>query len=112
MAIRIEFGDVPTYENCWIDFREDKWIFKDRNSILNSVSDVGTLEIILSYVEDWYLLDVNGKEVKLPAKKRDISLFDYLDDQLIIPKIIGAWFEARVSRAALPKETSSASSDT
>ena len=82
------------------------------NSILNSVSDLTTLEIILSYVDAWNLLDVNGKEVKLPEKKRKVALFDYLDDQLIIPWIIGSWFEARISRSALPKENSENSSDT
>ena len=104
MGIRIECT-AEGYTECWIRYREDKWIFKDRNDILNSTSDLNTMEIILSYVEAWSLVDVDGNEVKLPTKKkRDISLFDYLDDQLIIPWIIGSWFEARISRAALPKE--------
>ena len=111
MGIRIECS-VEGYTECWIDYREDKWIFKDRNEILNATSDLRTMEIILSYVEAWNLIDVNGKAVKLPEKKRKVSLFDYLDDQLIIPWLIGSWFEARISRATLPKETSSASSDT
>ena len=106
MSIRIECS-VEGYTECWIEYREDKWIFKDRNEILNSTSDLNTMEIILSYIEAWNLTDVNGSEVVLPTKKkRKVSLFDYLDDQLIIPWIIGSWFEARISRAALPKESS------
>lgn len=112
MGIRIECSKEG-YTDCWIEYREDRWIFKDRNDILNSVSDLKTLEIILSYVEDWSLRDVNGKDVVLPVKKkRKVSLFDYLDDSLVIPWLIGSWFEARVSRSNLPKETSQASSDT
>jgi hypothetical protein len=121
MPIRIDC-DRPDYKGAWIEFRDDRWRYGDRNKILNSVSDQDTLEIILGYVTAWNLTDVDGKKVKFEPTvtvtgtvgegddekgfertEPNLGLFDDLDEQFI-SWIIGAWFEAKNSRMEIPKE--------
>jgi len=116
MAIRVNC-EAEGYEKCWIDFRDVGWRFKDRQRILRSTSDLETLEIILTYIEDWKMLDVDGKNIPFkkfikikgkdeeddPVEELNISLFDDLDDSIMIPFVISSWFEAR-SGGMTPKK--------
>jgi hypothetical protein len=104
MSIRIDCPEEK-YETVWIDFREDGWPFKDRRRILQSVSDVDTLEIILSYIEGWHMLDVYGNEIPWDPG-RGVEILDELDDGIIIPWLIGAWFRAKSERASISKKRS------
>ncbi len=110
MAMRIDCS-VDGYKKAWIDFREDRWRFKDRREILESTSDLKTLEIILGYIEDWSMKDVNGNQVPFD-KDAGVDLLDDLDDSKMIPWIIGAWFEAKVERTYVPKKSSDGAEET
>ena len=102
MAIRIDCT-APGYEECWIEYREESWPFKDRRRILSSVSDIETLEIILGYITAWNLKDVDGKEVPFVPS---IDSLDNVDDTRLVSWIVASWFMARAERSALPKAPS------
>ena len=126
MSTRIEC-DKAGYEGVWIDFRERGWRFSDRRKVLESVSDFDTLGIILTYIDDWYMVDVDGKdvpfkpevEVEFETDQKDgdgnpvmetkvvqnMDLFDDLDDTVTIPWIISAWFLAKYEAMSPLKET-------
>ena len=115
MPIRIEY-DEPGYEGVWVEFRDRGWRFKDRRRILSSFSDLETLGIVLGYITDWHMLDVDTKEVPFEptttigegdeAKEvPNLALFDDLDDILIVPWVISAWFMARRKATEVPKES-------
>lgn len=113
MSLRIECPH-DGYENVWVEFRDDRWPFKDRRAVLGSVSDADTLRVVLGYVTNWHLVDVDGKPVKfeLPEPTEEVpdpdpvDLLDNVDDTAIIGWLIGAWFEARVLRSFTSKKTS------
>lgn len=118
MPIRIE-SDRPGLQGAWIDFRDDKWRFGDRNKILNSSSDLDTLTIVLDYIVAWDLKDVDGKKIKFEPTvtetvgegddaeeitRPNLELFDNMDE-LVASWVINAWFEAKNSRMEVPKES-------
>jgi len=101
MSIRIE---CPHSEGVYIEFKETGWTFGARRKITEATSDVLVLQEILKFVDGWNLLDVDGKAIKFDIEK-GIELFDNVDDRLMIPWIIQAWFEARSERTELPKNS-------
>lgn len=101
MTIRIE---CPHSEGVYIDFKSDGWTFGARRKAVEATRDVVVLEVILEFIESWNMLDVNGETVELDLDK-GIELLDELDDRVIIPWIISAWFEARSQRTELPKNS-------
>lgn len=103
MAIRV---DCPhsEWDGVYLEFKETGWTFGARRKITEATSDVVVLKEILKFVTGWHMLDVNKKEVKFEPDK-DIELLDELDDRMIIPWIISAWFEARSQRTELPKNS-------
>ena len=103
MAIRIACT-VENYQDCWIEYREEPWPFKDRRLILGTVSDIETLKLMLGYMTGWLLKDVDGREVPFG---QTIEALDNIDDTLLIPWVITSWFRARAERSALPKAASS-----
>jgi len=115
MPIRIEYEE-PDYEGVWIEFRDQGWRFKDRRLVLSSFDDLETLRIILGYITAWHMLDVDKKKVPFKptttvgegddAKEvLNLALFDDLDDKVIIPWVISAWFKAKYQSAEIPKES-------
>ena len=102
MPIRIECT-VAGYEGAWIEYRDEPWAFKDRRTILSTMSDITTLELMLSYMTGWDMKDVEGKPAPFG---QTIEALDNLDDTRIIPWIISSWFQARAERSALPKGSS------
>jgi len=103
MAIRIECPHSD-WKGVYIEFKSSGWTFGARRKITEATSDVVVLELILEFIESWHMLDVGGKEVKFELEK-GIELLDDLDDRVIVPWIIGAWFEARNERTDLPKNS-------
>ena len=104
MAIRIECNEEG-WEKIWIDFRSKNWPFKDRRKMVAVLSDIVALPIILGYVEEWYMLDEKGKEVPLD-KDKGIEIFDELNDPVIIPWIISAFYQARSKVGEVSKNSS------
>lgn len=102
MPIRIACT-VAGYEDCFIEYRDEPWPFKDRRLILGTTSDISTLELMLSYMTGWNLRDVEGKPVSFG---QSIDALDNLDDTRLIPWIITSWFHARAERSGLPKAPS------
>ena len=100
MPIRIDLKEAG-YEGVWVEFRDGPYPFKDRRSILASVSDVTSLNIISQYIVAWNIRDVAGKLVEFDPKK-GIENFDELDDGIVITWLIRSWFDARNQRTKLP----------
>ena len=69
----------------------------------NVVSDVDGLAIVLGYIEAWNMIDVDGENVELD--KDNEELFFNLDDSHIITWIISSWYEARVRRGEVSKNS-------
>lgn len=99
MSIKIECP-IEGYKDCWIEYRSEPWPFKDRRRILETTSDIATLELMLSYMTGWSLKDVDGKPIPFG---QTIETLDNADDTRLIPWIITSWFRARAERSALPK---------
>jgi len=108
MPIRIDCT-VPGYEGDWIEYRSEPWPFKDRRLILETTSDIATIQLMLGYVVGWSLRDVDGKPIPFG---QTVESLDNADDTRIIPWFIQAWFRARAERSALPKEPSKPSEST
>jgi len=115
VPIRIEY-DKPDYEGVWVEFRDRGWRFKDRRRILSSFNDLETLEVVLGYITGWNMLDVDMKKVPFKPtatigkgdetkEAPNLALFDDLDDVLIVPWVISAWFMARHKATEVPKES-------
>jgi hypothetical protein len=96
MAIRVEC-DIAGQESRWVEFRSDRWPFKDRRRVLESFQ-VEALEVILSYITAWDLIDVDGAVVGAVS----LAALDNVDD-LIVDWLVRAWFDARGRRSAIPK---------
>jgi hypothetical protein len=103
MAIRIECPHEE-WKEVWIDYRDDKWPFGDRHRMAQVTSDINALEIVLEYIDDWNMIDVDRKAVKLD-KGKGTELFFNLDDSHIITWIISSWYEARVRRGEVSKNS-------
>ena len=103
MTIRVECPHSE-WDGVFIEFKSSGWTFGARRKITEATSDVVVLEEILKFIDNWNMLDVAGKEVKFELDK-GIELLDDLDDRVIVPWIIGAWFEARSQRTELPKNS-------
>lgn len=114
MPVRINY-DGPDYKGVWVEFRDKGWRFKDRRQILSSFNDLETLKIVLGYITNWHMLDVDMKEIPFEptttvgegdeAKEMpNLALFDDLDDILIVPWVISAWFMAKRKVVEVPKE--------
>ncbi len=101
MAIRVECQEKG-FEGIWIDFRDGPWPFKDRRAMASSLTDLVALPIILSYIKDWNMLDVHGKPIALDIEL-GIDVLDEVNDPVIIPWIIGAWYDARNKAAEVSK---------
>ena len=94
MPIRIEDGS-----GHWCEFRDEKWRFGDRIAILEAGSDVRALDLILPFVTAWNLTDVSGDAVPFDGGAKSLMS---VDDE-VATWLIGAWFEARAKRVAIPK---------
>jgi hypothetical protein len=103
MAIRIECPHEE-WKEVWIDYRDKRWPFGDRHKMTNVTSDVDGLEIVLGYIEAWNMIDVDGESVELD-KEKGMELFFNLDDSHIITWIISSWYEARVRRGEVSKNS-------
>lgn len=103
MAIRIECPHEE-WKEVWIDYRDKRWPFGDRHKVTSATNDVAALEIILGYIEAWNMIDVDGKSVELD-KEKGVELFYNLDDGGIIVWIISSWYEARVRRGEVSKNS-------
>lgn len=101
MAIRIKCN-LEGFDKCWVDFRDHSWPFGDRRKMLEGGTDIESLTTILSYVEAWSMLGVQGKKITFKAEANVDNLNDV--DELVVNWIIGAWFEARAEREQLPKK--------
>ena len=110
MGVRVERSEDP-YKGTWVEYRDHGWKFKDRTRLLSSVNDLETLKIILDYIENWNLKDVDGNPVPFDRSKGE-ALLDNLDDRYVIPWLIGSWFEARSRRIEVPLGPSPTSSAT
>lgn len=99
MPVRVQFPGEP-YPEAWVEFRDEPWPFRDRRLISEAVDDVVTLRVILPYVTDWALQDVQGNPVPVTMNP---SGLDDVDDRFLIPWLIRAWFQARSDRSVLPK---------
>jgi len=98
MAVRIECENKSFKDKkIWIDFQDERWPFGDKRKVIGSFDDAAALVIILGYIENWNMIDVDGDKVPFDVEK-GIELFDNLDSREIIPWIVGAWFEARNKR--------------
>jgi len=102
MTIRIEC-DLEAFEKkkVWIDFRDDRWPFKDRRQV-TSLADDESLLVVASYIEDWSMVDVDGKAVPFDSEK-GLDNFLMLDDREMIPWVFSAWFQARRTRVEVSK---------
>jgi hypothetical protein len=91
VAIRVEC-DSEGFENCWLDFRDSPWPFGDRRAMLEGQSDLAALEVILSYIEGWLMINVKNKKV-IFNPEGDIDAFNDMDE-IIVNWVISAWFKA------------------
>lgn len=101
MAIRIECQEEG-FEKVWIDFRDGPWPFKDRRKMSANLTDLVALPIMLSYIEGWNMLDIKNKPVEFDPEL-GIEIFDEVNDPVIIPWVISAWYEARLKSAEVSK---------
>ena len=101
MAIRIEC-ELGGFEKNWIEFRSSPWPFGDRRKMMEGQSDLVSLGVILGYIEDWSMAGAKGKSIAFDPEK-GVEILDDMDE-ILVNWIIGAWFEARTSREALPKK--------
>ena len=103
MAIRITC-DKKGYEDCWVEFRSDRWTFKDRRTLTETTSDEEVFNIVLSYITDWHLLDVDHELIPFDPSG-GLSLLDNLDDTVMTTWLITAWWEARREVGKLKNST-------
>lgn len=103
MAIRIECPHEG-YKECWVDFKETGWTFGKRREIVQAPGDEETICLILDFVEDWNIHTEDNKPIKFEPEK-GIDLFWDMDDRIIIPWFINAWFMARNERTEVQKNS-------
>ena len=95
--------ELPGHTGVWVEFRQDKWTFGDRRTVLEAASDTEWLGVVLPYVTSWNVTDVDGALVE-----QTVSAMDKVEDDLVA-WLLSAWFKARSERSALPKAPSSRS---
>ena len=99
MPIRIEQG------GNFVSFRDEKWTFGDRRRVLEAVTDWDALEIILGYVVEWNLQDVDGSPVAPKdheGRAVPVMALAGLDDD-VARWLVRAWFQAKAQRSEVPK---------
>ena len=73
--------DAPGFEGVWVRFKTRGYPFKLRQE-WRDVDDVGALEILTRYIEEWSVPDTAGLQiiplVELPAR------FDDVEETLIV----------------------------
>ena len=95
MGIRIEC-DHPKHPGVYVVFRETGWRFGDRTAILSSgSSDEDAVRIIVKYVEDWNVVQLDGA----PAPRTDKGVAEA--DDAVACWLIRAWFSARTKAVAV-----------
>lgn len=75
--------DVPGHESVWVRFKTSGYPRKLRRE-WDATSDAdGTWAIVMRYVTDWHLVDVDGAPVELPAGERPVTLVDNVEDAVV-----------------------------
>jgi hypothetical protein len=70
--------ELPGHDKVWVEFRQDKWTFGDRRTVLEAASDTEWLGVVLPYVTGWNVTDVDGASVE-PT----VSAVDRVEDDLV-----------------------------
>mgnify|MGYP003394147071 CR=1 FL=1 len=91
--------DRPGYESVWVRFKTRGYPFRLRDE-WRETNDVGALALILRYVVEWNLPDMDGNAITLPSESpRSPSILDNVEETLIV-WFIGAF--AQFWRVGLP----------
>lgn len=83
-----EFGTrhcpLPGFTDAWVKFKTSGYPFGLRKR-WDAATVMEQIEIVLRYVADWNLCDLDGKLVELPADgTRPLELADNLEDALLM----------------------------
>lgn len=84
---------LAEYPEAWVKFREKGYPFRLRRELDLVATDVAVLPIILPYVVEWNLPDVNGRSISLP-EERPTALLDDVDEMLVV-WLIRTFYEHR-----------------
>lgn len=89
MSEEKEFGkvdcDLSEYPGVWVKFKTRGYPFKLRQQWRDAKDDAEIASITLRYIEAWGLVDIDGKDVPLPATKdRPYDLLADVEDALVV----------------------------
>jgi len=76
---------LPGYTDVWVKFKTSGYPFSLRRKWDEAKTDTATLGLILPYVVEWNLTDVDGQAVDLPAAgERSIETVANIEDALLM----------------------------
>lgn len=75
--------DLPGFEHVWAQFRTSGYPFRLRRE-WDAASGEQAIALVLGYIVDWNLTDVDGAPVALPAGPRSLALLDNVEDALVL----------------------------
>ena len=117
MTVRI---DCPHQKDSYVEFRDGPWPFGDRRAVVTSYNDEKVLNTIFPYITGWSLKDTSGRPIPFQPTKDieddkgkvvetvpNIDALNNIDDLIMLPWFVGAWYEARnqLMKKALEKNT-------
>jgi len=98
--------DRPEYPEVWVRFKTSGYPFKLRREWDNTESVSARLAMIIPHIADWNLPDIIGQNVPLDGAARDATLFDEIDD-LLVMWIVFAFTRFWLYDLAMPRKNSS-----
>lgn len=94
----------PEFPEAWVRFRGHGYPFRLRQDLDGARDDAVVLRIILPYVEDWNLTEVDGKPVDKPGGQAAPELLDNVDEALVV-WLIGEFYRHRGEVISLRKNS-------
>lgn len=101
-----KLSGMDEYPDVWVKFKTSGYPFSLTRTLDKSKDADESLNIVLRYVMDWSLTDIDGQPVTLPAlAERQSSILDNVDESLAT-WLIRSFYEVRAeiikSKNSLP----------